>query len=173
MPICDTALRLAERDLYAPRWTEAIIEEAQRNLIGSGKYDPARIQKRFQVIGDIFPECAVDGYEPLTDMMRCDEKDRHVLAAAVWGSVDQIVTFNLKDFPPEATSPHGIEVVSPDDFLLNVLDMFPKIVVEVINEQAADLKKPPMSVDEVIAALSKCGAPEFAQAIDNIIRANA
>ena len=54
------------------------------------------------------------------------EKDRHVLAAAVRGNVDQIVTFNLRHFPEEAVTPYGIEVVSPDDFPLNVLDMFPK-----------------------------------------------
>jgi len=95
-----------------------------------------------------------------------------VLAAAVWGNVDQIVTFNQKDFPEGAVTPYGIEVVSPDDFLLNVLDMFPRTAAEVIKEQAADLRKPPMSVDEVIAALSKCGVPEFAQTVDNIIRAS-
>lgn len=172
MPICDTALRFAQKDLYAPRWSAAIIEEAQRNLIQSGK-DPATIQKRFQVIREIFPECEVDGYEAIIELMHCDDKDRHVLAAAVWGNVDQIVTFNLRDFPVEAVAPYRIDIVSPDDFLLNVLDMFPKIAVEVIQEQAAELKRPPLSVDDVLAALSKCGATEFAQAVDNIIRANA
>jgi hypothetical protein len=172
MPICDTALRFAQRDLYAPRWSDAIIEEAQRNLIDSGKWNPERIRRRFQLIREVFADSEVAGYESLVDLMRCHPKDRHVLAAAVWGNVDQIVTFNQKDFPEGAVTPYGIEVVSPDDFLLNVLDMFPRTAVEVIKEQAADLRKPPMSVDEVIAALSKCGVPEFAQTVDNIIRAS-
>ncbi len=45
-----------------------------------------------------------------------DPDDRHVLAAAIFGRCDAIVTQNLKDFPPESLSPFGIESQHPEDF---------------------------------------------------------
>ena len=42
--------------------------------------------------------------------MRADEKDRHVLAAAVHGEVDVLVTENTKDFTPPTDGPHAMKV---------------------------------------------------------------
>ena len=39
-----------------------------------------------------------------------DPDDRHVLAAAITGRCDVIVTQNLADFPAEALAPFGIDV---------------------------------------------------------------
>jgi hypothetical protein len=49
--------------------------------------------------------------------------------------------------------------------------MFPGLAVDVVKDQAADLRRPPLNVDQVLTALSKCGVPGFAQTIDNIMRA--
>mgnify|MGYP001185078229 CR=1 FL=1 len=54
-----------------------------------------------------------------------DADDRHVLAAAICGHADAIVTFNLGDFPTQALAPFGVEAQHPDDFLLNQLDLNP------------------------------------------------
>lgn len=44
----------------------------------------------------------VEGYEDLIPSLSMpDENDRHVLAAAVRGEAQVIVTMNLKDFPSE------------------------------------------------------------------------
>jgi hypothetical protein len=40
-----------------------------------------------------------------------------VLAAAVRGGADTLVTFNVTDFPPKSVEDHGVEVVHPDLFL--------------------------------------------------------
>ena len=103
--------------------------------------------------------------------MKCDEKDRHVLAAAVRGGVDQIVTANIQDVPAESVDPYDLEVVPPDEFLLNILHMYPKDTVEVIREQAAALRRPPLSIDDVLSTLARCGAPQFAEAARGIIDA--
>ena len=54
-----------------------------------------------------------------------DENDRHVLAAAIVGRCDVIVTNNLKDFPSDMTSKYDIEAQHPDVFLSNHLDLYP------------------------------------------------
>ena len=42
--------------------------------------------------------------------------DVHVLAAAIAGHADCIVTANLKDFPENALAPFGIQVIHPTSF---------------------------------------------------------
>ncbi len=110
-----------------------------------------------------FKAWEIAGYEDLIPSMTCDEKDRHVLAAAVRGGVDQIVTADIDDFPAKAVDPYGIEVVPPDEFLLNLLRVYPNETLEVMQEQAAALRRPPLTVNDVLATLSRCGARQFAK----------
>lgn len=49
-----------------------------------------------------FPEAMISGYEPLEAAMTNDPKDRHVLAAAIRGRADVIVT-PLAGVLPELT----------------------------------------------------------------------
>lgn len=48
-----------------------------------------------------------------------DPDDRHVLAAAIAGHADAIITYNFKDFPETVTSAYGIEAlaISPKEDL--------------------------------------------------------
>jgi len=67
-------------------------------------------------------DALVTGYEELIDGLHLpDPDDRHVLAAAIRGRADVIVTCNLKDFPAGALKSYGIEAQHPDEFLLNLL----------------------------------------------------
>jgi hypothetical protein len=48
-------------------------------------------------------DCLVTGYEDLIESLTLpDPDDRHVLAAAIRAGAEVIVTYNLKDFSPEA-----------------------------------------------------------------------
>jgi predicted nucleic acid-binding protein len=170
MPLCDTMLRLAERGLYAPRWSAEILEEARRNLVGDGRCSEEVADRRFRRIREHFEDSEVTGYEELIGGLKCDEKDRHVLAAAIRGRAEQIVTQNVRDFPEESVAAYFIEVITPDDFLLNILDLYPRETVAVIRQRAAALMKPPLQVDDVLRALSK-SAPKFAEQAETVIRA--
>ncbi|WP_216594092.1 PIN domain-containing protein [Kocuria marina] len=65
----------------------------------------------------------VENYESLVPAMTNDPKDRHVLAAAVRSRAELIVTSNQKDFPATALKPYDVAVRSPDDLLLDQLDL--------------------------------------------------
>lgn len=98
------------------------------------------------------------GYETLIPALDLpDPDDRHVLAAAITGRCDVIVTKNLQDFPNTAVRPHGIEVQHPDEFLSNHLEMAPGMFCESVRKVRARLKAPPLSVDEYLVNLSKQG----------------
>lgn len=96
-------------------------------------------------------------------------KDRHVLAAAVAAQADVVVTANLRHFPPQACNPHGIRVVSPDQFLCDAFERGPEMVPAVLRAQAARRHCPAMSVDEMLDRLSVV-VPEFVAAIRSVVQ---
>jgi len=128
--VCDLFLRLAEHPrLYTPRWSEKILQEVKRTHLRKLKW-PKRLADSFQEkVRDAFPEASITGYESLITKLKNHKKDRHVLAAAVKGHVPVIVTFNLKDFPESALAPWGIKVVHPEEYLLNLYEMHPAVVM--------------------------------------------
>ncbi len=64
-----------------------------------------------------FEEAMVEDFEVLEPSLDgINEKDRHVLAAAIKTCASVIVTDNLKDFPPEYCAPFDIEPLSADSF---------------------------------------------------------
>jgi hypothetical protein len=107
----------------------------------------------------------VDGYSDLIEGMTCDAKDRHVLAAAVRANAEVLVTFNLKDFPTVSTAAFDIEVVHPDDFLLDQLDLFPGVVVSTLRHLVEIYDSPPVSMDELLQSLTRAGVPKFAREV--------
>jgi len=86
-----------------------------------------------------------------------DPNDRHVLAAAIRGRADVIVTANLRDFPTEILAEFGIEAQHPDEFALHLLDLAPGIVTEAARNHRESLKNPPKTIDEYLNALESLG----------------
>jgi hypothetical protein len=104
------------------------------------------------------PDATVSGYEPLVDALDLpDPDDRHVLAAAIRAGAQAIVTFNLSDFPRAKLALHHCEAQHPDNFVLNALDLAPGPLLRALVEQAAELRRPPMTVDEVLDRLLDLG----------------
>lgn len=67
-----------------------------------------------------FPDADVTNYENLIPALNLpDEDDRHVMAAAIRGKANVIVTENSKDFPKDYLIAFDIEVLSADEFLSN------------------------------------------------------
>jgi hypothetical protein len=89
---------------------------------------------------------------------------RWILAAAVRGRADVIVTENLKHFPSEACDPYGIDVQSVDEFLLYAFHLAPEMVVLAMNEQVQDNRRPPQTLRDLLVGVERV-APEFAQAV--------
>ena len=103
-------------------------------------------------------DCLVSGYQDLIPSLRLPDKDdRHVLAAAIVAGADVIVTFNLSDFPAETLQQYGIEAQHPDDFITHLVDLAPSAVCKAAKNQRANLKNPPLSVEELLAAYERRG----------------
>lgn len=157
----DLLLRIAEAGVYTPHWSHDVLTELERNLAKVATAGTDGAQRRVAAMSRAFPEASVTGYDSLIDSMTCDPKDRHVLAAATHSSSQVIVTFNLKDFPQDSLAPHGIDAVSPDDFLLDQLDLYPQQVVRALSAQSHDSQRPRLTPQQLLAALERCGVPRF------------
>jgi len=110
--VCDTLLRAAEADLYRVQWGPDILMEVERTVqrptARAGRSDAE--QKAQRLIAELraaFPEAHVSGYADVLSAMRNDEKDRHVLAAAVVGRAQAIIAWNTRHFPAVARDPYG------------------------------------------------------------------
>jgi predicted nucleic acid-binding protein len=157
----DTLLRAAAEGLFQIYWSEQILDEMQRNLISKGTVTEEQARRLRHAMTTAFPEAMVTGHESLSLVMPNHEKDRHVAAVAVKTGAQVIVTSNLRDF---RELPGGIEAQSPDEFLCNLFDLDPAGMVELVVVQAAALKNPPRSLDELLTGLGKT-VPAFAEAI--------
>ena len=117
-------------------------------------------------MNESFDDAMVLGWESLeSDIELPDVDDRHVVAAALRGRADAIVTENVKDFPAETLNSLGLEVIPLDGFLQDQFDLGPTAVCEIVREQAADMRNPPTNPDELLRSLERCGAPGFAATV--------
>jgi len=137
--LCDTLLRLAEPPrLFEPKWSEEIIRETARTLelkLGWPNSLTAHLQKELRAH---FSEAWISSYEPLIPRMTNDEKDRHVVAAAVHGEASIILTLNLRHFSPEHLAMWGVCALHPQSFLIEIFREEQAVVMTKLDQQAAD-----------------------------------
>jgi hypothetical protein len=153
------------RDGLRAKWTGRIHREWMRAV---------RRQRPDVLLGDLMRVrrlmdqhvrgCRVRYYERWERRLSLpDPNDRHVLAAAVACVADVIVTFNLTDFPEEILRPFAMAAVSPDTFLVQLLDT--SFVVSAAAEHRASLRRPAMSAAEYLDALRRNSLPGTAAAL--------
>src|SRR5579864_1077571 len=157
----DTLLRAADAGLYRLQLTDKILEEVHRNLVAKGILQEKDAKRLIDQVKRYFPESLIRQYDWLIPSMQVNEKDRHVLAAAVASGAQVIVTQNLKDFPPHLLNSFDVEVQSPDDFLVYLFDPDNEhIMIQILIDQASDLRKPPRTVLELLDTLNQ-HTPQF------------
>lgn len=162
-------MHLALTDMFNARWTDRIHEEWIRNVL-KNRPDLQREQLEHtrKLMDTKVREPKVVGYEsliPLLDNLP-DADDAHVLAAAIKGEADAIVTFNTKDFPASVLKQYEIEAIHPDDFIQHQLDLDPALVCNAIKRLRASLRKPPMMVSEYLSVLKKQSLPQTVLALE-------
>jgi PIN domain len=168
MYLRDTLLCAAESGLYLPYWSQEILDGATRNLVGTEKMTVEQAMRLEGNIKKYFPEAMLEVPVGLAEVMTNHPGDRHVLAAAVTARVDVIVTSNLKHFQERDLAFWNIKAQSPDEFLTDLYNLYPKEMVQVLRRQSQPLKKPPMTVAELLDLLSRkdgANVPYFANQV--------
>ncbi len=168
----DVLLEIASTGAYRPLWSPEILDELERTLrtlLDKRGTPPeetdAYLTRLLLQMKIAFPGASVTGCERLVPTIELpDPDDRYVVAAALAGRADVIVTDNLADFPPSAL-PAPLTRQSLDDFLLDELDIHPDLVVKAVRAIAARTGRsgPTLTADDVAIYLRAHGTPAFGE----------
>jgi PIN domain len=163
-PVRDLVVRLAQAGLLQARWTDEIHDEWIRNVLKNNPHVVrARLDRTRSLMDAAVRDCLVTDYADLIDSLTLpDADDRHVLAAALRAGAQEILTFNLSDFPPDTLAPHGIEARHPDHLFAELLDADADGFCAAVNLQRQGLKNPPLSVEALPVKLEAAGLPRTA-----------
>lgn len=166
MAMADALMSLASTGLYAAKWTRSIeaewtasLEERRPDLKGRLAY--RRDQMREAVPDWEIEEGAWRSLAPGLSLPDAD--DVHVLAAALAGHADCIVTANVRDFPIEVVAPLGVEIIHPDQFIVAQWDLDQLIVVAAFKRMRARWRKPQATAEDFAAAIERGGMPDTAR----------
>jgi predicted nucleic acid-binding protein len=157
----DFLLSLAIEGLYRPLWSTAILDELRyheaRKLVGRG-HDPVLAEQRSQRLVNqmsmAFDDAIVVNWESLEGTFGLpDIDDEHVVAAALVGGAQVIVTSNLKDFPPQRI-PNPLTVISPAQFAADTVAVSPASARHAVIAMATRFVRPPFTFDEILDQLA-------------------
>ena len=109
-------LFLAAQNVYKIVWSQYIIDELRRKFLEIG-WSKAKSEPLFDAILEL---AEVVDHTQITggnyDQWLHDLDDHPIMATAIAGRVEYLVTWNIHDFPPKLRFA-GITIITPDVFL--------------------------------------------------------
>lgn len=166
----DVLLSLAHADLYSAKWTPHIRAEWTRSLLKDRPDQGERIEAAAEAMEVAIPDCLVAGYEHLIEGLHLpDPDDRHVLAAAIAGHADAIITWNEKDFPSSVLDPFGIELQTPDEFVLNQIMLRGSVALTAIKSMRERWERPQYTAEALVDLLEQRGLPQTAAHLRDVV----
>lgn len=123
----------AQGGLYEPLISERILGEWTRATAKLGPEAQAQAETEAALLRAAFPRAMVRAQPQIeARLMLPDPNDVHVLAVAIGGHGDAIVTFNASDFPGHTLAAEGITRRDPDGFLWEMWSHHPQVVGDVV-----------------------------------------
>lgn len=164
-------MNLTNTGLFRVRWSRAVQDEWVSSLLKNRPdLTRDRVERARRLMDVHAPDALVTGYEHLIEGLQLpDPNDRHVLAAAIRGRADVIVTMNLKDFPSTTLKPLSIEAQHPDAFILHLLSLSPALVCHSAEHHRQTLKKPPKTLDQYLDTLEAQGLIQTVSILRNLM----
>jgi len=165
--ICQLALD-SGKTAFGLRWSEDVLAEwIYRMRRRSPDISDDSLGRVRRLLEQAFPEAMVVGYRPADVPQPRDVDDWHVLAAAVAVPVNFLVTADRRAFVPDVVAGLGVDIMTPDEFLMLVADRHPDLVSLRLANQVSYLRtrrRPPGGDlrEAALQALHRAGAVRFA-----------
>lgn len=146
--------------IYQPLWNSHVIRELRRHLPETvAPQDADMVLHRIDIMVEAFPEAEVHDWERFvfdTEPYVSDRDDRQILAGAIAGQADMLVTENVKDFHGDAIlSQWGIRVMRESTFLHILLNAYPREMVGNLQSMTAAFRRPPRNLRELVERMTR------------------
>jgi hypothetical protein len=162
----DLLVRMAREGLFRARWTTHIHDEWVGAVLKKNPGKEASLRSCCDAMDRSVLDCLVTDYEALIPSINLpDENDKHVLAAAIKGRCDVIVTFNQRHFPNDELKKYSIEIAHPDKFVTHNIDLSIGTVCKVLNEQRMSYTRRSLTADDLLDRLSTQGLKDSTAAL--------
>lgn len=162
----EVLLGVAGQGLYTPQWSGRILEEWARAARKLGPTGEPQARAEIALVRAAWPGAEVTWKPSLEDRLWLpDPADVHVLAAAISGSADVIVTMNASDFPRGTLAEEGLLRIDPDAFLWTFYNRDPDALRAVCDGVLATARQMSGEAWEMRALLKKARLPRLAKAL--------
>lgn len=162
----EVLLGVAASGAFVPQWSARILEEWARAARKIGPTGEAQARAEIAMVQAEWPKAAVSWQLSLERRLLLPDKDDvHVLAAAISGSSDAIVTMNAKDFPRHILAEEGLERIDPDAFLRRCWEADPEGVARVCEAVRQEAERLSGADWGMRALLKKARLPKLAKAV--------
>jgi len=159
-------LGVAARGLFRPLWSARILEEWARAARKIGPTGESQARAEIALVRAAWPGAEVPPQEGLEARLWLpDAADIHVLAAAIAGDADAILTFNAKDFPRALLAEEGLAREGPDAFLMELWLAHPEAVAETVAAVRAEAQRLSGEALPVRALLKRARLPRLGKAL--------
>lgn len=162
----EVVLGTAAQGLFQPLWSSRILEEWARATVKLGPAAEAQARGEIALLRARWPQAAVSHAPSLEARLWLpDPADIHVLAAAIAGHADLIVTLNAKDFPRQILSEEGLSRLDPDQFLLKLYADHPEQVARAAEEVRLEAERLSGEPWDIRALMKKAHLPRLGKAL--------
>jgi predicted nucleic acid-binding protein len=160
-------LGVADAGAFEPIWSAEIEGEwahtAEKHEAGARVFAEGEIA----MLNARWPNAQIRYGEGLkTRLWLPDQNDIHVLATAIAGSADAIITLNKKDFPAQILAEEGLSLMDPDAYLRGLWAAQPELVASVAKRVLAKACELSGQDWTMRGLLKKARLPRLAKALD-------
>jgi len=162
----EVLLAVAGRGLFTPLWSARILEEWSRAARKLGPQGELLARGDIATLRAAWPKAIVPPNPGLEARLWLpDEHDVHVLAAAISGNADMVVTMNARDFPRATLREEGLDRIDPDTMLYDVFLSAPDTVAEAAEAVRATAERLSGQPQDMRKLLKKARLPRLGKAL--------
>lgn len=162
----EVLLSVARAGLYRPLWSPRVLEEWARATRKFDKAAELEARGAGALMGAEWPGASVRiGAATEGKLWLPDPNDVHVLAAAIDGAADRLVTFNLRDFPRREVAEWDIRAENPDAFLHGLWVQAPDAVSQAVAQVHAEAERRMGEPVDLRGLLKRARVPRLAKAL--------
>ena len=165
----ELVIGVAETGTFTPLWSLRILEEWRRAAARFGPMDEAIAEAEIARLRVRFPDANVTVLDETQARLALpDPNDVHVLAAAVDGQADELLTLNTRDFPTNALAAENVIRRHPDEFLLEWFHDDRQAVEQVVSQVLTRARDHGIDISNRRAILKKARLPRLGKALDQV-----